>query len=901
MHYSTALPFLSFLINFCTLTSILAQNKRDAVHRAYLGCTAALSCWSLVTCLLWPPLASSLIVPLLKIASLASLCIAFFSLNLAYTILRKQADRLYGGFLLVILASGALMTFTHLFAHGYSQHDWGTTQEAGPLFLPIVALALIAPACYAIVLLHRKRRAQPRQSVKKPLDMLYYGLSFWVILALVAHSGISHLGGASHYPSLAIPGTLIYSLCAFLAVRHYNRISMRIEEVATDIFMNIEDGIILIDDTEHIVQANHTAQTLLHMGHGENVKISDVFAEYDSAKHYKNEELVINHDGVSKVVTLSQATVLQSHRQRGTILIVRDITESKATEKALQDGKTKLENLAAELAQANASLEQKVVARTKSLLHSNEQLRQEIAERERAEEALAAEKERLAVTLSSIGDGVIRTDTTGHVILLNKVAEQLTGWQQAHAVHHPLEEIFRLVDEKTRTSCPSLVQDVLRTHAIVHRTRHTILIAADGTERLIAESGAPICAQDGTVLGAVLAFRDMTETRKIEEELIKADRLEAIGVLAGGIAHDFNNILTAILGNVALAKLYAEQDEKTVARLTNAEKAALRAQTLTQQLLTIAKGGTPFKQLSSIKELLQDSIAFSLRGSNVRCELDLSHNLWAVDVDEGQISQVINNLIINADQAMPDGGVIEVSAENIGLHEGRPEYLSALKKGDYVKISIRDEGNGIAEDQRQKIFDPYFTTKRHGSGLGLFTSYSIIKKHDGFIDVQSELGVGTTFSVYLPASSTHVVHPTPPDITPSTGTGTILVMEDEESLRDVIGNALGHYGYDVAFAQNGDEAIAVYHQHKDAGQPFDVVIMDLTIPGGMGGKETVAKLLAIDPDAKAIIASGYANDPIMTAFKEYGFCGCITKPYEAHDLHKILHDTIAGHNMTPTT
>jgi PAS domain S-box-containing protein len=677
--------------------------------------------------------------------------------------------------------------------------------------------------------------------------------------------------------------------------------SISMEDVATDIFMNIEDGILLLDDTAQIIQANHAAQSLLHLPQGEPVNISDIFTAYDNAREYKNEELVINRHGEAKIVTLSHATALQSPRLRGKIVIVRDITASKTTEKALQDGKTKLENLAAELAQANASLEQKVVERTKSLLHSNEQLRQEIAERERAEAALAAEKERLAVTLSSIGDGVITTDTTGNVTLLNKVAEQLTGWSQTRAVHRPLEEVFRIVDEKTRMSCPSLAQDVLQTHTIVHRTRHIVLIAADGTEHLIAESGAPICAQDGTVLGAVLAFRDMTETRKIEEELMKADRLEAIGVLAGGIAHDFNNILTAILGNITLAKLYAEQDEKTMVRLTNTEKAALRAQALTQQLLTIAKGGTPSKKPSSITELLQDSIAFSLRGSNVRCELHLPPDLWVVDVDEGQISQVINNLIINADQAMPDGGIIEVSAENIGLHKGCPDCPSALQKGNYVKISIRDEGSGIAEEHLQKLFDPYFTTKQHGSGLGLFTSYSIIKKHDGFIDVQSEPGVGTTFSIYLPASSTPVVSPTPPDITPNSGTGKILVMEDEESLRDVVGNTLSHYGYDVAFAQNGDEAITAYRQHKNAGQPFDVVIMDLTIPGGMGGKETVAKLLAIDPDAKAIIASGYANDPIMTAFKEYGFCGRVTKPYEARELHKILHDIIAGHSMTPTT
>jgi PAS domain S-box-containing protein len=515
----------------------------------------------------------------------------------------------------------------------------------------------------------------------------------------------------------------------------------------------------------------------------------------------------------------------------------------------------------------------------------------DVTAKKRAEDALAAEKELLSVTLRSIADGVITTDTDGNVVLMNRVAEQLTGWKQQDAVGKPLREVFHLVDEKTRLRCEDPVETVLRDGGAVEPTRHAVLIARDGTERFIANHGAPLRDKDSRIIGIVLAFSDVTEKRKMEAELLKMEKLESLGVLAGGIAHDFNNILTAILGNISLATVCAPPQGDWLQILTEAEAACLRARDLTMQLLTFAKGGAPVIQTASIADLLQDSTRFTLRGSNVRCEFDIPDDLWAARVDEGQISQVIHNLVINAQQAMPQGGTVKVTAENVsmGASEGIP-----LKAGRYVKISIADSGIGIPEEHLSKIFDPYFTTKQKGNGLGLASAYSIVKNHDGYITVESELGVGTTFHIYLPASPEKAPpRKEDPQIAESGG-GRILVMDDEEVVRELTKEVLTRMGYEAEFAREGSEAVEMYQRARDKGRPFDAVIMDLTVPGGMGGLEATRKLLDADPHAKVIVSSGYSNDPIMAHYKEHGFCGVVAKPYKVGDLMGTLQSVIAN-------
>jgi PAS domain S-box-containing protein len=520
---------------------------------------------------------------------------------------------------------------------------------------------------------------------------------------------------------------------------------------------------------------------------------------------------------------------------------------------------------------------------------------QDITERKRVEESLAAEKERLAVTLYSIGDGVITADTEGRVVLMNKVAEQLTGWTQAEAVGRRVADVFPLLHETTRQPLENPIARLL--HAEGEATaaaQHTILVGRDDQEHVIADSGAPIRDHDGKVIGAVLVFRDITQQRRMEEEIMKTRHLESIGMLAGGIAHDFNNILTAILGNIALAKLYYRGRDKVFDILTDAERAFEPARELTQQLLTFAKGGMPIKKTASIAELVTDTVTFGLRGSNVRYEFAFASGLWAAEFDTGQMNQVINNLVINAKQAMPDGGIVRFAAQNV---EMTAEQIPGVAPGKYVKLTIADTGVGIAAKHLTRIFDPYFTTKQQGSGLGLATTYSIMKKHGGHIEVASEVGVGTTFTLYLPVSAdaSPAPPPRPSEAFPS-GEGRVLVLDDEEAVRKVAANLLRRLGYEVDLAETGEGVLSLYTEAMSSSRPYDAVILDLTIPGGMGGKECMQHLRRLDPNVSAIVSSGYSTDPVMAEYKKHGFRGVVAKPYQIKELSetvwRVIHPTL---------
>jgi len=505
-------------------------------------------------------------------------------------------------------------------------------------------------------------------------------------------------------------------------------------------------------------------------------------------------------------------------------------------------------------------------------------------ERKRAEEALRDNEERYRAIAEHAYDLIFEIRPNGSLLYLSPSCGEVLGYDLNKFRQYNFLDLLHPDDQTTIN--PEFERNIrsLRDWQMECRLHHQ-----SGEWRWFESHVKPFRTTTGDIV-AVVVSRDITERRRIDEERLRATKLESIGVLAGGIAHDFNNILTAVFANIGLAKMLSSKENSgsnstTVERLAAAEKACLRARDLTKQLLTFAKGGTPVKNRASIARFINETAEFALRGSNVRCDLNLPNELWSVEVDEGQMSQVIQNLIINADHAMPDGGVIEIVAENFSVDtsHGLP-----LKSGHYVKVSVQDQGTGIHPDHLSKIFDPYFTTKQKGNGLGLATTYSIIKRHEGHITVQSKLGLGTSFVFYLPAVDKGESEVIVEDSRILQGSGRLLVMEDEEDIRDILGTMLVHLGYEVEFASDGNMAIHLYRQAYEAGQPYTATIMDLTIPGGIGGREAIHHLKEIDPLVVALVSSGYSNDPVIASPEQFGFKGMVAKPYNLSDLGKAL-------------
>ncbi|MGD0229921.1 MAG: ATP-binding protein [Syntrophorhabdales bacterium] len=551
------------------------------------------------------------------------------------------------------------------------------------------------------------------------------------------------------------------------------------------------------------------------------------------------------------------------------------------------------------LAQTTVS-KQLLQASEARLKTANGDLRREIAERERTEEALAAEKERLSITLRSIGDGVITTDSEGRIALMNNAAEKLTGWQQDQAIGHGITDVLRIAMEAPyhQAGLGEALRNGREEPAVLLNQK--VLVARDGTVRVIAETRSTISDKGGGLLGTVIVFRDITLEKQMEEELLKARKLESLGVLAGGIAHDFNNLLAVILGNISFGKMFLKEKDKVSDRLAEAELACMRGKDLTYQLLAFAHGGEPLRRVVAPAPVIEDAARSCLGESPVAVSFSFPVDLFPVRIDEAQVRQVIQRIVENANEAMGEGGVLTVGAENVSLGPNNP---LALKQGGYVRIFFKDEGPGIAWPDLQRIFDPYFTKKEmgneKGTGLSLSICYSIVKDHGGSITAESEVGKGSVFHIYLPAAEPGDPLDQGAGPAPSSGPariggapavrpGRLLFMDDDQSVRDVIVEILLHLGYQVEFARDGFEAIEQYVKAAREGRPFDIVITDLTVSYGMGGKELIKKLRTIDPRVRAIISSGYSNDPVLKQFKEYGFLGFVAKPYKVEDLCAVL-------------
>ncbi|MDA8242135.1 MAG: PAS domain S-box protein [Nitrospiraceae bacterium] len=620
-----------------------------------------------------------------------------------------------------------------------------------------------------------------------------------------------------------------------------------------ELFENAADAIFIADmDSGIIVEANQAASRLMLLSHDKIVGLhqsqlhptekgtysKETFAEHkDTAEQmmpaHPIEAIVLRSDGVEVPVEVLAAMVTFKGKKclMGTF---RDITERKLTEE--------------ESAERGAMVQQ-------------------------------------IMDTASVGIGLV--DRRGRFTHANRrmgemfgcTMEELIGSEYADHVH-PSER------ETSRQNMFALLASTIPSVDLERR-----YLRKDGTEFWGHLACRRFHDAQGNDLGLIGVITDITERRLLEEERLKTQKLESIGTLAGGIAHDFNNLLQGIFGYIAIAKISLDRREKSLAMLEQAENALQQSVSLTTQLLTFSKGGMPVKKRISLPPVIENAAKFALSGSRSGYRLDIEPGLWQVDADEGQIGQAIQNIVINADQAMPGGGTVVIAAKTVPKPDNRHPRLP---KGDYVEISVQDGGTGIDGQYLQKIFDPYFTTKEKGSGLGLATSYSIIRNHGGLIDVTSELGKGSTFFIYLPAIEAEKDIKETAAVSPVVRKGKILVMDDEALVRSIAEELIKAQGHEVDLAEHGEAAIEKYRSAKESGRPFDVVILDLTIRGGMGGRDTLERLSVIDPGIRAIVSSGYSDDAVVADYRKYGFKARLTKPYKLESLRDTLNALLSA-------
>ncbi|MFP4546640.1 MAG: PAS domain S-box protein [Fidelibacterota bacterium] len=497
----------------------------------------------------------------------------------------------------------------------------------------------------------------------------------------------------------------------------------------------------------------------------------------------------------------------------------------------------------------------------------------DITERKKAAETIRKSEEKYQTLLNSLGDGVILLDDNFEIILTNPAAEKILFLSEED--RSPIN-IREFLDQKHL--------DILREHLLEHRgevdTFELEITRKDGEPRLIQITLSTPKEQLEEEENTLCIIRDVTDIRKMEEDLIKTDKLESLGLLAGGIAHDFNNILSIINGNITLAKMVMDNKEKLTERLDRIATANERAKQLTTQISTLSKGHSVNKMQISPEKLVKESINLTLKTKKVDYSLDIDENLPTFLADEGQLSQVLNNLFINASHAIDQRtGKVRISVNQVAL---KPENQYTLPPGDYIKIQVKDNGCGIPEQNLKKIFDPYFTTKQTGTGLGLSTSISIINKHKGKMTVDSKVNVGTTFDIILPITQRDRKHR---EETLFKSNGTVLFMDDEDSINSIAELFFKKLNYEISLAKEGQEAVDLYKKHLDKGKPFDYVFLDLNIPNGMDGFECAEELLKLNPDAKIIAVSG---NLVLSKYKQHGFIKALKKPFRISNIQTIL-------------
>lgn len=646
-----------------------------------------------------------------------------------------------------------------------------------------------------------------------------------------------------------------------------------VENKFSNLVDNAHDGILIYQNKE-IIYANNSFRDISGYTDDDlkNILLDDILPSDShgpdpqidhNRQSYQYYGHLINRDGssIDAIISIAEAVNLG---EKAKLIIITDISAIKKAEETIMRQYEEIESQYEEMTALNDELS-----------HNHEEILE-------AHEKLARDKEQLATTLKSISEAVITIDLASHILLSNPEAERLSGLSSDQLAGKFFSQIFAFRFHGQKSIYPDIAQTILTEQKNVVSERYLNFLSKSGQEFIIELNGNPIFSKNNTLQGAVIIIRDVTEKYRLEQEIMHINKIESLAVLAGGIAHDFNNLLTAILGNLSIAKINLQRKNDCAIYIDRIEEATHKATGLTRQLLTFSKGGDPIKKTESVKEMLNTELSFMLTGSKVKGSASVQSDLWNVEVDIIQFSQVIQNLIINALQAMPDGGNISIAAENF------TDLSDTALPRNFIKISISDTGCGISPENINRIFDPYFTTKSNGSGLGLASCYSIIKKHGGRIDVSSEMGSGSTFTIFLPATDKARSESVPLKNVFDFQGKHVLLVDDNIAVRDVTAQMLGYLNLKVSTCNSGEEAIILYQKLLQGGTPFDLIVTDIIIPGSMSGEKALKKILEIDPNAKAIAISGYADDQIMANFKLHGFMACLNKPYEATALARVI-------------
>ncbi|HEX2957701.1 MAG TPA: PAS domain S-box protein [Chitinispirillaceae bacterium] len=813
----------------------------------------------------------------------------FLHLTLLFT---NENNRLLKKFILpftyilsVVFIFQDLFVFTFIPVHYW--WGWGYHVPETPLFhvATTVSAAVVVLSIFLMVQHYSKLTIAVN---KRQTLFILYGTSISVFCAFVTEWLFPLF--SIKVPEMAATTLAIAAIFIYIALLRFKLFALSPEDAAGIIVKTMSDALIVVSTDRKIEIVNNALLSMLGytehelLGKHPEVIIGKFTTGEDSVTRLLRSGIVSDFgtyfrkkSGDTIPISLSWS-VLRNHENKlsGIVFIGRDISEREKIQKELQN--------------ARDELEKRIEERTQELRIANEQLQERIEAQLKFDAQLAAEKEWLSVTLRSIGDGVITTDSLGNIISMNPAAEHLTGWLQNEAAGKYINEVYVCSSEPSNIheseghALASLMKDTASKAPV---NNHSTIMSRDGIKYRVAEQAAPIFDNaGGNKVGYVMAVRDITERIVLEEELFKARKLESINLLAGGIAHDFNNLLTSIVTNLFMAKMELPPNKETAQLITNAEKAAFRASNLTKQLLLFSNAGNPTREKISVKEFIENSVGFYLSDSKSDYKLELKDDLWKILIDRGQFDQVLNNIINNADEAMPDGGGIIVKATNIDI---LPTHNLPINPGKYVCISISDTGEGIDETIIQRIFDPYFTTRNSSNGLGLTTAFAIIQKHGGHITVESTKNCGTKFNIFIPASEDDPPADTLDQSTSlSESNHNILLMDDEETIRLSIKKVLKHLGYECILAENGDHALQAVKEHIKKNVKFKAIILDLTVHGGKGAVDIIDELRTLEPNARLIVSSGYANDKVIIDYQNYGFHAAITKPYTIDNLASVL-------------